>query len=212
MSLASMTEKPHSLSLSSPSLASVLDEDWELTICLTVDPDTTEELWALYHRSFEGLRTRAAQRHLMSRAEFDDLLNDERVDKIIVRDRGGERSPAGLSIMTNRFEAVPLVSGAYFRERWPEHYDQGRVWYVGFVAVAFERQRTKTMRAIIQHVCDLGGRVGGVFAVDICEYNEDVYDLPAVIARLGSSFNPGVIQRRLDAQVYWAYEIPREQE
>ncbi len=202
-----MTQTAPSLSHSSPSLATALDDGWELAIALHIDPETADELWPLYLSSFDVLRIQAAQRHVMTRTEFDDLMQDDRIDKIVIRDRR-DRAIASLSIMTNRFDAVPLVSGAYFRERWPEHYDSGRVWYVGFVAVRPEYQRTRAMGVIIQHVVAQGGREGGVFAVDICEYNEETHRLPAAIARLGRAFNPGVTQIRLDAQVYWAYEVP----
>jgi GNAT superfamily N-acetyltransferase len=206
-----MTETAPSPAPTSLSLAEALDDDWQLTLTLTVDPAVAGELWTLYGASFEVLRTRAAQRHLMTRTEFDDLMHDERIDKIIVRDRRRGGQLASLSIITNRFDAVPLVSEEYFRSRWPEQAAEGRLWYVGFVAVRPEYQRTRAMGAIIQHVVSRGGREGGVFAVDISEYNEAAHQLPDAIARLGRAFHPGIRRRRLDAQVYWAYEVPPRQ-
>ncbi len=204
-----MTESTHSLApASAPRLASSLDNKWEMTVSLSLTGETTEELWSLYRRAFDSLRTRAAQRHIMSRAEFDEQMSDERIDKIVVRDRTYDLRPACLSLMTNQLDAVSLVSADFYRKRWPEQYQDGRVWYVSFVAVAPEYQGTGVMATLIEHVCDVGGRLGGVFALDICDYNERSFGLPAEITRVGRQFNPGVEQKRLDAQVYWAYEIP----
>lgn len=202
-----MTETAPSLSQSSPGLATVLDDDWELTITLSLAPDAVEALWPIYRDAFDALQTQAAQRHLMTRAEFDDLMTDERVDKLVITDRRADRV-AALSIMTNRFEAVPLVSPEYFRARWPQEFHDGRVWYVGFVAIPPAYQGSRAIGSIIRHVVEQGGTLGGVFAVDICDYNTEVHRLTEAIGRLGRAFHPGVTSTRLDAQVYWAYEVP----
>ncbi|MBL8929491.1 MAG: hypothetical protein JNL54_05160 [Kineosporiaceae bacterium] len=202
-----MTESAPSLTQSSPSLATALDDDWELTIALSLAPDAIDALWPTYRDAFDDLQTQAAQRHLMTRSEFDQLMTDERVDKIVIRDRRLDRV-AALSIMTNHFDAVPLVSAEYFRARWPREFEDGRVWYVGFVAIPPAYQGSRAIGSIIRHVVEQGGSRGGVFAVDICDHNAEVHRLPEAIARLGRAFHPGVRSTRLDAQVYWAYEVP----
>ena len=114
-----MTESTHSLApASAPRLASSLDNKWEMTVSLSLTGETTEELWSLYRRAFDSLRTRAAQRHIMSRAEFDEQMSDERIDKIVVRDRTYDLRPACLSLMTNqrqRFRVCRLLSQALAR-------------------------------------------------------------------------------------------------
>ena len=42
-----------------------------------------DELWPLYNDAFEELRSTAVQRHLMSRDEFDDVMADRRVAKVM---------------------------------------------------------------------------------------------------------------------------------
>ena len=59
----------------------------------------------------------------MYRAEFHDVLADERVDKYVVTAPDG--SLAALATMTNELAVVPLISPDYFAHRWPELYAAG---------------------------------------------------------------------------------------
>ncbi|HEU4347241.1 MAG TPA: hypothetical protein VFR35_05580, partial [Actinoplanes sp.] len=42
-----------------------------------------EALWKLYEEAFRELRSLAVQRHLMYRSEFDEVMNDCRVQKYL---------------------------------------------------------------------------------------------------------------------------------
>jgi len=186
-----------------------------LTVVRRVD-DPTGELWALYERAFDDLRTLAVQRHVMNHAEFAALMADERVEKFVVTADDG--ALAALATMTNDLPVLPLISPEYFAHRWPELYAAGRVWYVSFVAVDPVHHNAGVMNRIIDLMCQeagcadgtgpADGGVGGVICVDICEYREFEQKLPTAIERQAGRHTPGVQRQRLDAQVYWAYEFP----
>jgi ribosomal protein S18 acetylase RimI-like enzyme len=170
-----------------------------------VDGELLEAAWALYSSSFDELRTRAAQRHVMTRAEFDQVMADKRVRKFAVLDG---RVLAGMATCTNDLEAVPLVSPDYYAQRWPAEYADGRIWYVGFLAVAPDYQgggvASELVRGITESVCVTGGIVG----VDICAHNEAALRLPTTLLRAARMWSAGTKLVRLDSQTYWAYDIP----
>jgi hypothetical protein len=177
-----------------------------LAVVPTVD-DPDGELWGLYCRAFDDLRTRAVQRHLMVRAEFDALMADPRVDKFIAISEA--RTVVGLATMTNDLTAVPLISPEFFAHRWPDLYDRRRVWYVGFVAVDPVHQAAGVMGRIIDRMgTEVDVTVGGVICVDISEQRELAQRLPTVIEAQARRSAPGITRVRLDAQVYWGYEFP----
>lgn len=185
-----------------------------LTVVRQVE-DSTGELWALYERAFDDLRTLAVQRHVMNHAEFATLMAEDRVEKFVVTDDDG--GIAALATMTNELAVLPLISPDYFAKRWPELYAAGRVWYVSFVAVDPVHHNAGVMNCIIDRMCEEarcldGGPadsgVGGVICVDICEHREFAQRLPVAIERQAGRHTAGVRRQRLDAQVYWAYEFP----
>jgi hypothetical protein len=168
--------------------------------------DSGEALWGLYERAFDELRGAAVQRHLMTHGEFRQVMDDERVDKLVVTDDDGQ--VGALATMTNELDAVPLVEPQYFARRWPDLYRDKRVWYVGFVAVDPEHQNAHAMATLIGRMCGAVGDGKGVICVDICRHREAVSKLSETIERQANRITPGVTRIDLDAQVYWGYEFP----
>ncbi|MFN0283760.1 MAG: hypothetical protein ACKVZ6_17540 [Kineosporiaceae bacterium] len=182
----------------------------ELLECEVVAGLSLEGCWDLYHRAFEGLRSQAVQRHLMYRDEFDDVMADKRVAKLVVTDRsGGVERLAAVATFTNHLDAVPLVSPEYFRARWPELYDAGLIWYVGFLAIDPDYWRTSASALLVRTICSAPAASGGIVGVDICEFNESTQRMSTGLLRLGRAVSTETTLHRLDAQVFWAYEFPR---
>ncbi|WP_369812603.1 GNAT family N-acetyltransferase [Kineosporia sp. A_224] len=175
----------------------------ELTV---VDDTTREECWAVYERAFGPLRARAVQRHLMHRHEFDEVLSDPRVDKYVAVD--GSRVVA-MATLTNDLSAVPLISPEYFQTRWPEHYAAGHVWYVGFLGIDPDYRRTSVSALLIRALGARAAVTGGVVGVDICDFNEETLRLARSIRTLGRVVSAESVLHRLDAQTFWAYEVPQ---
>lgn len=171
-----------------------------------VDGWLLEPAWALYTRSFAELAGLAAQRHVMTRDEFDAVMADPRVTKWLVLD-GDRRALAGLATVTDDLAAVPLVSPEYYARRWPAEYAEQRIWYVGFLAVSPPYEGAGVSSLLVRGVSSSVVRTGGLVAVDICAHNESL-KLPTLLLRLARTYSAGTTLRRLDTQTFWAYEVP----
>lgn len=160
--------------------------------------------WDLYHEAFKELNSLAVQRHLMHRCEFDDVMLDPRVQKYLCLDDGA--GLCGLSTYTNDLDAVPLISPRYFERRWPRHYAERRIWYVGFVAVAATAPVT-AFPSLIAAMHATSTR-GALTVLDVCAHTDAVRHLPRSVRVLLQRLSGGVRMERLDEQSYWLYEFP----
>jgi hypothetical protein len=168
----------------------------------TVIPDV-DEAWALYVDLFTEVDELAAQRHLMTPAEFADVYADEDVLKFYAVDDKG--TPIGMSVLTRRLEAWPLISPRFFARRWPELYQRQAIWYIGFVGVL-----PKHVHAFRQLVSDMYPFVigtAGVAVMDFCTYNVTARRLPEVTLRLLGRLNPAAGMHVLDTQSFVLYHF-----
>jgi len=163
-----------------------------------------EEGWQLYTTAFDELRTAAVQRHVMHRGEFDAVMADDRVDKYVgVSDDGTVTS---LATFTNVLEAMPLISPEFFADRWPREYAEGRVWYLGFIAIHPDHRSTGVFESVIEELWRPVRKGRGVAALDMCSRNEAI-GLPDAITRTLAAFTPDVLTTALDQQSYWSFEL-----
>jgi hypothetical protein len=172
-----------------------------------VDGPEAEVCWSFYDRAFEALRVRAAQRHALTRNEFDDQMLDTRVTKHIVFDPENAGRPVGMATLTNDLSAVPLISPEFYAARWPQFYAGKQIWYVGFLAVDPDYHGTGVLAQMIGSICTVVPQHGGVVAADICQFNQDAMLLPDAFARLAGTFARQPEKQRIDTQVFWAYEF-----
>ncbi len=164
-----------------------------------------ERAWDVYARAFEDLRATAVQRHLMTRAEFDGVATDPRVTKWVTFDG---RAVTAVATMTCELESMPLISPEYFARRWPTHFADKRVFYIGFTAVDPDYHGTGVFCQLVECMSREVSSAGGVAVLDVCSRNNSVFKLPAAVQRIAQSVSSEVSQERLDEQVYWAYEFP----
>lgn len=168
-----------------------------------------EHCWELYERAFAGLRAAAVQRHLMYRDEFDAVMADKRVAKLVVSDgTGPDVRVAALATFTNHLDAVPLISPEFFAARWPDLYADGLIWYVGFLAIDPDFWRTPASALLVREICRAPAASGGIVGVDICDHNESTRRMSTGLLRLGRAVSTQTTLHRLDAQTFWAYEFP----
>ena len=145
----------------------------DLVTKTVVDGPEAEACWSFYDRAFEALRVRAAQRHALTRDEFDDQMIDSRVTKHIVYDTGNGNTPVGMTTLTNDLKAVPLISPEFYEARWPQFYAEQKIWYVGFMAIDPDYHGTGVLAQMIGSMCSVIPPRGGVVAADICKFNEE---------------------------------------
>jgi GNAT superfamily N-acetyltransferase len=181
-------------------------DDMEIEVTKVVADHRRETAWRLYTDAFEELRATAVQRHVMHRHEFDEVMADERVVKVV----GLEGDPAvmtGLATYTNDLDAMPLISPEYFARRWPDLYATRRIWYLGFFAIHPEHRGTGIFDAVIANMWQVVLAGQGLAALDICRRNERL-GLPKAIEQTLESLSPGVAASRIDEQAFWAYAAP----
>ena len=129
------------------------------------DDELAESAWQLYYAAFRELNTMAVQRHLMYRHEFDEVMNDTRVQKYLcVNDDG---TLAGLATYTRDLDAVPLIAPQYFERHWPEHYAGKRIWYIGFVAVHPKAQGRHMFKQLVEQLYVTAATQNGLVGIDI---------------------------------------------
>jgi hypothetical protein len=172
----------------------------------TLPHDVLNSAWELYYTAFEEVNTLAAQSHMMTWENFSDVMGDKRIRKFIARDDDG--SMVGLAVITNDLEAWPLISPQYFARRWPEHAEQGRIWYVGFVAVRQSPRPApgvfaEIVRAMYQPVIDSQG----IAVMDYCLYNIETRGLAVASLRILERINIDVTTEIIDAQYFYGYRF-----
>ena len=176
-----------------------------IEIVEVVPRDLLDPSWRLYVQAFDELRSTAVQRHVMHRAEFDDVMDDRRVLKYVARDDDGVLQ--GLATVTNDLHAVPLISPEYFQRRYPDMFVKRQIWYVGFVAVNRGGRRTRMFVKIIEAMYQTASENLGIVAVDVCRHNEAVYGMPGAIETILRRQYGNVEGRCVDEQSYWLYEF-----
>lgn len=172
-----------------------------------VSGDLAENAWKLYLQAFDDLRYLAVQRHVMLPSEFDDVMADSRVEKYLLVDDDGVLQ--AMSTMTNRLHAMPLVSPEYFARRWPERYQAGLVYYIGFLAVHPDCHGTGVFGDLVRAMTEPVSQREGLAVIDVCTYNKDRLHLPRAIRWLASTWATSVEMADLDAQTYIGYDFAR---
>lgn len=169
----------------------------------TVDAATGDALWDLYRVSFEGLRTRAASRHSLTRAEFDLEALDPRVTKYVARRAG---RPVGLCTLTTDLTTVPWVSPEFYAARYPSQSARDGVFYcsLAFVHPA-ERLTDAFARMVAVAAADIAA-ADGVLAADMCRLNLEGFELHEAVTTLLRRAWGEVQPVELDRQVFLAWE------
>lgn len=171
------------------------------------DREPMIELWELYCRIFEDVNTRAVQRHMMSWDEFRAVMLDLDVIKYVVRMEDG--SARGISVLTNKLKAWPLISPDYFRVHFPDFYEREAIWYCGFVGMEQVQGRRVThgFRALVCAMLEDIHSNQGMTVMDFCMYNAARKKLPDVTASLLESLYPRTVSEKIDQQEFWAYRF-----
>jgi GNAT superfamily N-acetyltransferase len=172
-----------------------------------VDGDDREEAWKLYLQSFDELRYLAVQRHVMYGDEFDAVMADALVDKYLAW--GDDGSLQGLSTMTAHLHSMPLVSPEYFARRWPERYEAGLVFYIGFLGVRPDSHGTGVFGELVRAMTEPVARREGLAVIDVCTYNKDRLHLPRAIRLLASTWASHIEMADIDSQTYIGYDFAR---
>ncbi|XVV10925.1 hypothetical protein ACQP2X_39720 [Actinoplanes sp. CA-131856] len=159
--------------------------------------------WRLYAEIFAEVNELAAQRHLMTEAEFADVFHDPRILKFFVHDEAGDL--AGMSVLTQDLSAWPLISPQYFARHWPQHYQRRAIWYVGFVGArpTYLHGFRELVSGMYPHVI----ASAGIAVMDFCAYNINQRRLPSITHKLLGWMNPDAGMHIADAQTFVVYDF-----
>lgn len=155
------------------------------------------DAWKLYLDAFTVINTRAAQRHLMTWAEFDDVTYNERIEKYVAM--AGSRL-VGLSVLIDDLEAWPLVAPEFFEQKFPGR----KVFYVGFVATdATPGVYAELVSAMYERVI----AADGIAVMDFCGENVDDLLIARRVDVLLRRINPHAKKQLADRQEFWAWDF-----
>lgn len=169
----------------------------------------THHSWDFYGDVFAEVNTLAAQSHMMTGAEYLDVVTDPRIDKWVSTSDATPGLITGLGVQTNDLSAWPLVSSAYFERKWPKLFAERRIFYTGFVGVHPEAP-ANTFRDLLEQMIVPITAVNGVAVMDFCKHNDEVRHLPKAVAHiLGRITGTPGGQRSapIDRQEFWAYDF-----
>ncbi|MGI3786254.1 MAG: hypothetical protein ACRYG2_36380 [Janthinobacterium lividum] len=155
-----------------------------------------EVLHPLYLRAFAPLVTRAAARHVLTRAEFDGEMADPRILKVVVRNEDG--SPAGLTTLTRDLTAVPWVNPSYFWTRFPDAAGRDALFYLGYIFIDPERRRSHALLLMASEIKNQLEEARGVIGFDTSAYTDE----HGIGRWSGWLFGPKSSVSPLDTQTY----------
>jgi len=176
-----------------------------VTIEPTIPAYLVSSFYDLYVAAFGPLRTRAAARQVLTLHEFAGEMADPRVDKYVVWDgdgRGGERAVA-LTTFTNDLATVPWIEPAYYAHHYPDHFERGAVYYLGFTLVHPGLHQAGVFRLTVARIVERLVAERAVCAWDICAHNDTVLELGAGIERVITRLAE-VTVGSVDVQTYYA--------
>lgn len=155
-----------------------------------------EVLHPLYLRAFAPLVTRAAARHVLTRAEFDGEMADPRILKVLVRDDDG--IPAGLTTLTRDLTAVPWVNPSYFWTRFPDAAGRDALFYLGYIFIDPDRRRSQALLLMASEIKTHLAEARGVVGFDTSAYTDE----HGIGRWSGWLFGPLSTVSALDTQTY----------
>lgn len=168
------------------------------------DDQTLNAAYADYAEAFAEVNTLAVNRHLMTKAEFTHIAEDERVTKYLAYDDG---MLAGMSCITNDLDAWDfLIQPRYFARFYPELFKCRAIWYIGFV---FSVGGNHAFAPLIGEMFPQVRDSGGMFVQDFCTANI-IRGLPRATAVVVSRLMGQVVHvDRIDELAFYAGHLGR---
>lgn len=164
-----------------------VDGPWDygdFTIVCSRHPraDLMSSFWPVYEEAFGPLRILAAARQVLTEDEFASELDDSRVWKYMALDPDGRL--AGLTTLTDDVATMPWISPQYFEHHYPEEWRRHAVFYGGISLVRQDMRRYPVFPRMMACLAQRVAQARGIFAFDICGYNERERGLDRATAKI----------------------------
>jgi hypothetical protein len=158
-----------------------------------------EALYRLYKAAFDPLKVRSAARQVLTRAEFFDQMQDDRVDKYVAWE---DTEPIGLITLTLDLESVPWISPEYFAARYPDHWARNAIYYMGIVLAHPRNQSVRFLETAARMPLERLAAQKAVIAYDMCGYNYAVRRFADRIGKVVRQY-AGLEPEEIDRQLYY---------
>jgi hypothetical protein len=177
-----------------------------ITVELSVDGAAADQLYDIYTAAFVPLATRAAIDHTLPRHEFQKLLDEPTVYKVVGWDSSDR--PVGLVTFTDHLETDHIVSEPFYAERFPEEYASGRLFYLGFLLVRPDAQRGTVLTQLCNVVMSHVSEEGGIIAFDVCKFNDETFKLAQICSLIAKRNRRGAFMETVDVHSFYAITFP----
>lgn len=162
---------------------------------------TADALWEAYRHQFEPLRDKALLCHMYEEADYRAAVEHPDVLKVVAWHDG---RPVGLLTMTNNLEIVPQISPPFLYARYPEYAQRNAIFYLILLFVTPDNPDRATLGRLIEECAQVTGSHQGVCVIDVADINQRLAEYAALVV----GTYDGSQSSRIDAQQYWAYEVP----
>ncbi len=177
-----------------------------ISVELSVKRDAADQLYDIYQAAFVPLATRAAIDHTLPRHDFQELLDEPTVYKVIGWDHSDR--PVGLVTFTDHLETDHIVSEPFYAERFPAEYATGRLFYLGFLLVRPNAQRGAVLTQLCNVVMSHVSEEGGIIAFDVCKFNDETFKLAQICALIAKRNRRGASIETVDVHSFYAITFP----
>jgi hypothetical protein len=175
-----------------------------VTIETTFPAEDIEPFYRVYWKSWEGMLDRSPCRQYLRLDEFRDEMKDDRVLKFVLWDE--HCRPAAMAFAASDLSVVPWVAPEFFSSRFPEHYREGRIFYIGSIIVHPTRRQSRAIYNLLAAITDHMVATRGIAAFDCSEYMRR-HGWPDMIAKVGRARSVLDPQDLGEPQHYYAYVV-----
>lgn len=167
-----------------------------LEITEVVQPDMQDGMWLLYDAVFRETNLASPCRQSYDFAEFTEKVQDPEIIKFLVFDDQNEL--AGFSIVTNQLGKLAWISEPYFHEKFPDLYQDKRIYYVSVIVVKHtSRSKTKYFARLVRAITEYAVRDRGGYVAMDCSENANSLLPQAIVKFRGDGGGYQILDRQL---------------
>jgi hypothetical protein len=144
-----------------------------------VEPFFAQELLAAYRAAFARLASLSPVRQVFTDDDFLADMANPAIVKFVARDAAGEI--CALSTLTNDLTTQPWLSPEYYACRYPIHFRERRLYYVGSLLVMPEHQCGPWASMLLTSVIRWLAVRRAIATFDCCSFNVEAVQLPRLV-------------------------------
>lgn len=147
----------------------------KVTVTTAISKPLGVELLRIYRSAFDPLAELSPVRQSLTDQEFWEEMNSADVLKFILWDQ--DEQAAGISLLATDLNAVPWLSPPFFQKRFPTEYAEGKIYYIGAMAIDPTRHSGLWFAALLRAVIERAASDNCIICLDFCKYNVEVVPL-----------------------------------